>query len=412
MSNELSLSASAMSVQDIVNQREMITSLMKSAMKEGMDYGKIPGCGDKPSLFQPGAQKMGFLFRIRSEYDIIEKELPGDHREYRIICRLWHMPSNSECSQGVGICSTMEGKYRYRNAAREVKWLDQPVPPVYWNLRRKEGDGLKNWMQTVFGDRDVSNIGTKKNDKGEWYFVEFFGGEGKTENANIADVFNTVLKMAKKRAYVDAIITTTASNDMFTQDLEDIADNITHAKDVTPTEPKPDVPGEGKTEKPDDKAKADSAPAKEPEAKTEAKRESKADTLGWRQVKCHLGTVGGKINGRLLGELSGSSLGWIVEQLAKKKTKSKTDEELIAALEMWKAEAAVAAPDAKPSLDLLHKKCQALKLSLGSIVEVNKELGGTAETFLQISENEAKYLLAEWKQTEERARFKMDQIPN
>jgi hypothetical protein len=39
------------------------------------------------------------------------------------------------------------------------------------------------------------------------------------ENADIADVYNTVLKMAKKRAHIDATLTATGAADMFTQDL-------------------------------------------------------------------------------------------------------------------------------------------------------------------------------------------------
>jgi len=42
---------------------------------------------------------------------------------------------------------------------------------------------------------------------------------------NIADTYNTVLKMAKKRAYVDAVISATACSDIFTQDIEDISQN-------------------------------------------------------------------------------------------------------------------------------------------------------------------------------------------
>ena len=51
------------------------------------------------------------------------------------------------------------------------------------------------------------------------------GGE-KVENDNPADCYNTVLKMAKKRALVDAVLTATAASDIFTQDLEDISANI------------------------------------------------------------------------------------------------------------------------------------------------------------------------------------------
>jgi len=41
------------------------------------------------------------------------------------------------------------------------------------------------------------------------------------ENPDLADCFNTVKKMAKKRALVDAVQTNTACSDLFVQDLED-----------------------------------------------------------------------------------------------------------------------------------------------------------------------------------------------
>ena len=44
---------------------------------------------------------------------------------------------------------------------------------------------------------------------------------GRVENPDIADAYNTVLKMSKKRAHVDAIITATAASDIFVQDEED-----------------------------------------------------------------------------------------------------------------------------------------------------------------------------------------------
>jgi hypothetical protein len=45
---------------------------------------------------------------------------------------------------------------------------------------------------------------------------------GRVENPDIADVYNTVLKMAKKRAQVDATLTAVGASDLLTQDLEDL----------------------------------------------------------------------------------------------------------------------------------------------------------------------------------------------
>ncbi len=58
----------------------------------------------------------------------------------------------------------------------------------------------------------------------------------KLENDNPADDYNTVLKMAKKRALVDAVLTATAASDIFTQDLEDITANMAMYPQASATE--------------------------------------------------------------------------------------------------------------------------------------------------------------------------------
>jgi hypothetical protein len=53
----------------------------------------------------------------------------------------------------------------------------------------------------------------------------------KVEHDNPADYYNTVLKMAKKRAHVDAVLTATAASDIFTQDVEDMPEVINVKKE-------------------------------------------------------------------------------------------------------------------------------------------------------------------------------------
>lgn len=55
---------------------------------------------------------------------------------------------------------------------------------------------------------------------GKWQIVY----RRKSENVDIADLYNTVIKMAKKRALVDATITALAVGDMFTQDAEAVGE--------------------------------------------------------------------------------------------------------------------------------------------------------------------------------------------
>jgi hypothetical protein len=80
--------------------------------------------------------------------------------------------------------------------------------------------------KSKYADRDTGDFG--------WYCrdckANFHSGDaaiigqelGRVANADPADVENTCLKMAKKRAYVDGTLTTTATSGLFSQDLEDM----------------------------------------------------------------------------------------------------------------------------------------------------------------------------------------------
>ena len=194
-----------LSVRDVVYQIGKIQGLMKEVMKVDEHYGVIPGTGKKPSLLKPGAEKICFIFRIEPEYQITRHELPNGHREFEIVCALKKIGSGEKVGEGVGSCSTMESKYRYRNVA-DYEILDQKIPSDAKERKaeyRKQGFGMKQI-------------------DGAWCWVKYTSTE-KSDNPDIADVYNTVLKMAKKRAFVDATLTATAASDFFTQDVEDFA---------------------------------------------------------------------------------------------------------------------------------------------------------------------------------------------
>ena len=160
--------------QQVRMQVNAIQELMASVMKDGTHYGKVKGCGDKPSLLQPGAQKLALMFQLSPTFDIQRENLQGGHREYTVTCTLSRKSDGSVQGQGVGSCSTMESKYRYRN-----EWSN--------------------------------------------------GAKKKVENPDIADVYNTVLKMANKRALVAATLNVTAASDIFTQDVEDMPTSMFNA---------------------------------------------------------------------------------------------------------------------------------------------------------------------------------------
>lgn len=171
----------AIEVRQQVNQ---IQYLMREVLRDGEHYGTVPGCGNKPTLLQPGAEKIAYMFHFVPTYKVVRSDLGEGHREYEVECTLTSRDTGEVVGGGLGLCSTMESKYRYRS-----KWIN--------------------------------------------------GKKVREENADIADVLNTVLKMAKKRAFVDAVKSTTAASDIFTQDIEDMGFTAPPEAPQAPTQPSP-----------------------------------------------------------------------------------------------------------------------------------------------------------------------------
>jgi hypothetical protein len=204
------------SPQQVAKQIALVQEVMRTCMKDGEHYGKIPGCGDKPTLLKSGAEKLNFTFRMAPDYEVDTIELANGHREYRVKCKMTHISTGLFLGAGVGSATTLETKWRYRNEN-----TGKSVPKEYWDSGRNPaelgGEGFTPRKITVNG-------------KSEWVIFH------QVEHPNPADYYNTCLKMAKKRALVDAVLTCTAASDIFTQDVEELRENgVIDAEEVPKT---------------------------------------------------------------------------------------------------------------------------------------------------------------------------------
>lgn len=206
------VSAKRMTIEELHSELEFIRGIMKSEMKEGVDYGKVPGCGDKPGLFQPGAQKLMMVFRLSCRVKKEEvKDIPhpniAGHREYAFT--ITAVSATGREWDGVGTCSTMESKYRYRSMGRKC-------PSCGRSTILKSKKGKPEWF-----------CWKKKGGCGATFALDAAAimnqPEGKIEHDNPADNWNTVRKIAFKRALVYANINATNSSELWSQDLEDLA---------------------------------------------------------------------------------------------------------------------------------------------------------------------------------------------
>lgn len=175
-------------VKDTMSKISTFQAVIQANLKDGHDFGVVAGAGSKPTLLKPGGEKICMMFGLNPEYDFLEKT--ENYKEgffaYNIKCTLFR--NGQAVSQGVGNCNSMEKKYRYINS--------DTVP-----------DGLDPSSLEAITDR----YGRTKY---------------KIPNPHIADLVNTILKMAKKRAFIDAVLQVASLSDVFTQDLEDIKDYV------------------------------------------------------------------------------------------------------------------------------------------------------------------------------------------
>jgi hypothetical protein len=168
-------------------------------MRSDEHYGVIPGT-KKPTLYQPGADVLCMAFQLAPSYTENMIDHPGGHREWQFKCRLEH--KGALIAEGVGTASTLEPNWRYESDLKPVR----PVPKDYWPDRGNRKAEYNR--QGLF----ASKVG------GQWMLCE---KADKVECADPAKHWNTVRKMAAKRAYLHATIRATNSSGYFNHDLED-----------------------------------------------------------------------------------------------------------------------------------------------------------------------------------------------
>lgn len=149
-----------LTVDQLIERRTKIEDAMQRAMKKGVHYGTIPHVS-KPTLFKPGAELLCTLFMFDPEYESETSFDENGHFHVKTKCVLFHMPTGNRIASGEGYCTTAEKRYAFKRGGVERPREDLP------------------------------------------------------------ELYNTVVKMANKRALVAAVLNATAASDVFTQDVED-----------------------------------------------------------------------------------------------------------------------------------------------------------------------------------------------
>jgi hypothetical protein len=148
---------------------QLMREFVAGQMAVGTHYGKIPGTNGKMTLLKAGAELLTNIHGLHPEF--VETERVSD----RTAIKQWKDKYNKD--------RTITGLVKYSFRCSLIKG------------EAKVGEG----------------VGTCNN----W--------ERKYLSVDPDDAENTVMKMAKKRAFIDAVLTATRTSDFFTQDMEEAA---------------------------------------------------------------------------------------------------------------------------------------------------------------------------------------------
>lgn len=192
MNNAVAVQEREFSAPEVRDRVNLIQTVMQSVMKKDTHYGTIPYT-PKPTLYKAGAEVLCMTFKIAQEYRVEDLSTPSEAR-YRVTCLGRHQLTNQILGEGMGECSSMEEKYAFRAAVCKEEFDAAP-----------EASKRVKWSKGKNGGAAYSTTQVK---------------------TNIADLANTILKMACKRAMVAMTLNVTAASDIFSQDLEDFPDEL------------------------------------------------------------------------------------------------------------------------------------------------------------------------------------------
>jgi hypothetical protein len=181
-------SLQCLAVEQLAGHIESVRQIQAQVMRKDHHYGTIPGCGDKPTLFKAGAELVLMTFQIHLTDIVVEDLSTDDEIRYRVKT-VGATPDGVVRGIGIGEASTSEEKYKWRRSVSDAEYDQTPAS------RRREKHGYDRKKRQAYTTKQV--------------------------RTNPADSANTILKMAKKRSYVDLTLTATAASEVFTQDVED-----------------------------------------------------------------------------------------------------------------------------------------------------------------------------------------------
>lgn len=203
-----------------VERRNTIVRFVRAAMKDGTDYGVIPGT-EKKTLYKPGAEKLCTLFGLSWRLIPVDQVMDWTGKEhdgepffwFSYRCQLQH--GGIFVGESEGSCSSWEKKYRYRDAKRKCPTCERET--IYKSKPRPTdppGKKLGWYCWTKQGGCGAQFPADEKRITDQVV--------GQIKNPDIHDLVNTIQKMAEKRAFVGSTVLAVNASEFFSGDIGEI----------------------------------------------------------------------------------------------------------------------------------------------------------------------------------------------
>lgn len=196
-----------------------VTKFIQEGLEDGRDYGVIAGT-DRHTLFKAGAEKLLIAFNCTTQIEFISS-ISDPFAEVPYLVKKWFKAEKPKDQAKVDeMKAAGTGRFKKNNASWDWQESEKEESIAYGHYEYTiEAKVILRSSGEIVG----SGVGSASTMESKYI-------------RNPRDAQNTVLKMAKKRAIVDATLSTFALSDRFTQDVEDTVDTAKKENKESPEE--------------------------------------------------------------------------------------------------------------------------------------------------------------------------------
>jgi len=200
----------------VIAMRAAVVEVVTKVLHEGEHFGVLPGTtgrdGKPPKkmLFQPGAEVLCQVFRLRPQFEVVTREERDDFLFREVTCKLYNSVTGELVGEASGSANSREEKYTAQTAAKLCPTCGKPT--IFKSKKRP-------------GDTSTTEPGwfcwAKKGGCGAEFAAEdkkLLDQTGATSSDKVWNLHHTIISMAQKRAYVKSVRNATATSDIFTDE--------------------------------------------------------------------------------------------------------------------------------------------------------------------------------------------------